>query len=371
MDNLLLLTIFTIFATAFIGTIVKYRLRDRCLKEFRGYLVNVEFQDGRRYWGTLSVFHNGLELLYPAPHVDRRDGHRETSALVYQSQYGSVRALRRFHDELSPANQRRREREIRRSDHPNSFRRLARRTRNYVNLLRDAFGQAVSVFIGSFKRTGRSMILNTQDARITATAQQVIAQGASSYEPMLERYIGRRVVLELVQEGNLRRHTGILKEYSDGFLVVLDVPVTEDYRFDLSLSEQLRLNRDYGFALEPSSEDATQPSCVRLAFTNFSRRSVEVLRAVGEGYERRMDVAVGPGERVVLELGDPGCLPGRVTREDGGEDDEELASDGLVAGVQVEVRCRRTMDLIVPRSMGTIRHGGQVVGAEELKEVEA
>ncbi|MCC5808423.1 MAG: hypothetical protein JJU00_18995 [Opitutales bacterium] len=362
MDNLLFITILTIFVAAFIGTIIKYRLRDRCLRDFREYLVNIEYLDGRREWGKLKVFHNGMELVYPDPKRDPKEGHLETSLLVHTSQQGTIRALKRFHDELSPENQKRRSRELVRTYNPNVFRRTARRMRNTFNLLRDAFGQAVSQMIGAFKTRGTSTLLATQDARINAAAQQVIVQGGSSYEPMLERHIGQYVVLEVTHNNVSRKNVGVLKDYSDSYVTVLNVPVAEEHDFNLAAGEQLRVNRDFDFRVEV--REASNPEGhffdIEVDFINRSRKSVELVRVEGEGYEESLDISVAEGQSTTFTLRNVPGPPFEDHQEDLLAPETESVPNTnacRVPPLRLWIRCRRYMDLIVNRSIGTVRYG--------------
>ena len=136
-------------------------------------------------------------------------------------------------------NQKKREEEIRKTYHPNLRRRVMRRIRNTCNLMRDAFGQAISVFIGQIKRTSGSSFIQSQDARLTTTAQQLISYGNSAYEPILEKYIGRKIIVELPEESGHTEYCGILKFYTEAFLSILDVETSEEYVFDLANLEQL------------------------------------------------------------------------------------------------------------------------------------
>ena len=360
MDNILIITVLTIFVTAFIGTVIKYRLRDKCLRDFRGYLVNLEYLDGRRFWGKLKVFHNGLELIYPDPLLDPSGGHLETSTLVYKAEMGTVRVLRRFHDELSLDNQQRREREIERTYNPNLFRRTGRVLRNTFNLLRDAFGQAVSQLIGAFKARGTSSLLSTQDARINSTAQQFILQGNSSYEPMLERHIGQYVVLDLTHNGITKKNVGILKDYSESFVTLLNVPVGEEHDFNLAADEQLRVNRDFDFEVlrkrEPDLETPTLDATI--VFKNRSRKTVELVKVESEGFEELLNARVAEGQSMEFDLKG---VPFPVLETDGtraADDPNQSAMDSLtLPPLRLWIRCRRFMDIIVPRSVGTIRFG--------------
>ena len=136
------------------------------------------------------------------------------------------------------------------------------------NLLRDAFSQAISAFVGSMKKAGTSTLLSTQDSRLTSTAGQLIGQ-SSAYEPILEKYIGRKIVLEITQDGNTKEYCGILKDYSDKFITVLDIPVSEEHEFRLADPEQLKVNESLDFEVtsSPAEADHDGGMCVDLSVT--------------------------------------------------------------------------------------------------------
>ena len=64
MDAIFYLTIIFIFVAAVTGIFINRRNRDRCLRDFARFNVSVYLKDGRRVWGELEVFSNGLEILY-------------------------------------------------------------------------------------------------------------------------------------------------------------------------------------------------------------------------------------------------------------------------------------------------------------------
>ena len=226
MDTVLVLTISMIFLGAMIGTVIRYRTRDKCLKVFSGFFVIAEREDESTVWGNLSVFHNAIELTYAEPFSGGNDGHQETSFIFYKNQFGGIRALKRLHQKLSTEHQAIREKDIRRTYRPNLVRRTGRRLRNMLNLFRDALAQAFGAFVGSVKKTTTSTLIATQDARLTETAKTLLGATASAYEPILERYIGRKVVLELVDASGVTEYCGILKDYSEDFICVLDIPIS-------------------------------------------------------------------------------------------------------------------------------------------------
>jgi hypothetical protein len=45
----------------------------------------------------------------------------------------------------------------------------------------------------------------------------------TSYEPLLEKYIGHKVVLELIKGDKIFEYSGVLKEYTAEFIEIMDV----------------------------------------------------------------------------------------------------------------------------------------------------
>jgi len=60
--------------------------------------------------------------------------------------------------------------------------------------------------------------------------QGLISSVGTAYEPLLERHIGRKVVLELVKGDKVFELAGVLKDYTSEFIELMDV----DYSIDQS-----------------------------------------------------------------------------------------------------------------------------------------
>ncbi len=337
-----------IFIAAFVGMVLRYRTRDACLKAFQGFLVTLEWPDGRQAWGELGVFHNAVELVYLTPHPS--GAHQETSFILYESQFAQIYALRRFHDELSEKNQARREKDIQRSYNPNLFRRTRRRMRNFFNLTRDAFSQALSLFIGQAKKTTSSVLLKTQDARIASTAKQILGTGGAAYEPILEKYIGSRVVLEVTHDGKSREYCGILKEYTGDFLFILDMVWDQEFAFNLAEPEQLRINHHLDFEVEDTIQDGT--AGIRLSVSNRGTHPVELGRVQGTEFKKDWNHPLEPGESASLEISDIPVSP----VADGGD---AAGPPSPAVGSFLHIRARRRMDMVVSRTRGVIRHAAE------------
>ena len=226
----LTITIIFILLVTFVGAFVRKRNRDKCLKDFSGYVVTLEKTGGKNIWGKLYVENTGLELVYETTHKDS-DGHYETSYLLYKQEYSNISALIRFHDQLSDTDKARRDRDLKNTYHPRLFRRLWRKTKNVFKTIRDSVMELANVFISQAKKTTPAgAMLTSQDKYVSQMKQELISSVATAYEPLLERHIGHRVVLELVKGDKVIEVPGVLKDYTSEFIELMDI----DYKTDLS-----------------------------------------------------------------------------------------------------------------------------------------
>ena len=214
--------IFIILATA-VGAFVRKRSRDKCLKDFSRNMVTLEETSGKAIWGTLRAENTGLEFVYPEKHRDE-EGHDETSYILYKYEYPNIAALIRYHDELSESNKKEREKELKRTYHPTLLRRLKRKIQNVFKTVRDSVMEVVNLLISQAKKaTPAGAVLTSQDKYVSQMKQELMGSVGTSFEPLLERYIGRKVVLELIKGDKIFECCGVLKEYTAEFIEVMDV----------------------------------------------------------------------------------------------------------------------------------------------------
>jgi hypothetical protein len=221
-DTFAITIIFIILAT-FVAAFIKKRSRDKCLKDFSQNLVTLEEIKGKLIWGKLRVENTGLELQYRTKHKDK-EGHDETSYLLYKQEYPNIQALIRYHDELSEGNRKEREKELKRTYHPNLLRRFKRKIQNIFKTVRDSVMEVVNLLISQAKRaTPAGAMLTSQDKYVSQIKQELMGSAGTSFEPLLERYIGRKVVLELNKGDKILEYPGVLKDYSAEFIEIMDV----------------------------------------------------------------------------------------------------------------------------------------------------
>jgi hypothetical protein len=53
--------------------------------------------------------------------------------------------------------------------------------------------------------------------------QELMTSAGTSFEPLLERYIGHKVVLEMIKGDKIFEYCGVLKEYTAEFIEIMDV----------------------------------------------------------------------------------------------------------------------------------------------------
>lgn len=221
-SNTILLTVLIIIGISIFVMILNRRTRDRCLKDFNGFLSTMCDKKGKRLWGRLVVYTSGLEFRYRHEHLDNQ-GHIETRSILYKQEFNTVWAIFRFHDELSPENQARRLKQLERSFHPCFFRRMGRGARNLVVSLKDSFVDITGTVLSSVSTASpAAKALAAQQKHLTQAQTGLAGYAGTDYDPILERHIGQSVVLEITTPSNIvEEHVGILKEYRSEFLEVM------------------------------------------------------------------------------------------------------------------------------------------------------
>ena len=224
--NPFFITVLFIVLSGVVAAFVKGRKRDECLKDFAGDMVTLENTGGKSIWGRLRVENTGMELTYADKQTDD-DGHIEASYILYKYEYGNIQALVRFHDELSEAGRKEREGQLKKTYHPGAFSRFKRRTLNVFKTIRDSTMEVVNLLISQAKKaTPAGAVLGSQDKYVSQMKQGLMGSVGTSYEPLLERYIGHIVVLEVIRADKLFEYSGVLKDYTAEYIEIMDV----DYR---------------------------------------------------------------------------------------------------------------------------------------------
>ena len=217
------ITIIFIALSTVVAAFIRRRSRDKCLKDFSDDIITLVKTDGKTVWGKLNVENTGLEFVYPEIHKDE-DGHDETSYVLYKYEYANIQALIRYHDQLSKLASKQRQKELEKTYHPTFPRRLKRKIQNAFKTVRDSVMEILNMLISQAKKAAPAGgILTSQDKYVSKMKQELVGSVGTSFEPLLERYIGHKVVLELLKGDAISEHCGVLKEYTAEFIEIMDV----------------------------------------------------------------------------------------------------------------------------------------------------
>lgn len=222
-DSATAITILFIIIAAGIAAFVRKRSRDKCLRDFERNTVTLEDTSGKIIWGRLRVENTGLEFVYQDKQQDA-DGHEEASYILYKYEFPNIQAVIRFHDELSAKNKKARERELEKTYHPRWGRRFKRRLLNVFRTVRDSIVEIINLLISQAKKaTPAGKMLGSQDKYVNQMKQELMGSVGTSFEPLLERYIGRKVVLEMIKGDKVLEYCGVLKDYTAEFIEIMDI----------------------------------------------------------------------------------------------------------------------------------------------------
>ena len=229
LDNSIFITLLFIFVTAVAAVLIKQRRKDKCLKLFHDYHVSYLTVAGQMIWGDLIVFSKGLELAFDAPYRNAK-GMLKTSAMIYEPDMANCLAICRTEEGLTDGEKNSRRRQVRRAINPSLCRRAWRGFRNLFNTLNDAFSKAFSTVLGQvskMKAGPGGATLTTHKGSVDQIGQTLLGAVGNAYEPILERHIGKPVVLELASPADpdnkpVELH-GYLADYTDKYIAIVNI----------------------------------------------------------------------------------------------------------------------------------------------------
>jgi hypothetical protein len=235
------ITLLFIFLTAIVSTFVTRWSKDKCLALLkRSHVTLLRNRGTKATWGVLKVFSAGVEIIFDSPYTDLR-GHRRTTQLFYQNELdGNVLCLCRVHDELPQREQDRRAAQVRAHFNPGPLKRTWRGVRNMINTLRDAVNTAIGAAVKQYAQMNPgSAVLSTQTGAVTQIGQTLVGRFGNAYEPLLEQYIGKPVIMDLADPLDPNNATvqfsGFLADYTQNWVALLnrEHKVTEEFHVDL------------------------------------------------------------------------------------------------------------------------------------------
>lgn len=219
--NALVITLAVIFAATVVATILQRRARDPCFKKFHKSRVILQLKPPLWVWGSLEVHAKSLEVVFDRPH-SKQEGVRQLSYVLFEDMLPRIQMVIRPLPGEGTRESRLWRRELRRIESRSWWFDFRRSLRNLLNTLRDAFSQSIGVILGQLRARNPALLAGA-DQKLVSTGQMLAAYGSNAYEPILEEYLGRHVITEMLVEDRRMDHVGILEEYSDKYILLRNV----------------------------------------------------------------------------------------------------------------------------------------------------
>jgi len=223
MLDTLTITFLFVFISAFIAVVLRKIKKDKCLKDFNKNTITLEKRDSKRVKGKVHVISTGLEFIYPQSLKDE-SGFCINSFLLYKTEYQMIQLLIRYIDDMNDKEKVEREKELKKTFHPSRLRRYFRKMANFFKTIKDSLLEIFNLVSNQIgKNTAAGMLMASQDKYVDKIKNELFSTVDNSFEPLLEKYIGYRVILELNRGEKIDKYTGILKRYTGEFIELIDV----------------------------------------------------------------------------------------------------------------------------------------------------
>ncbi len=328
-----IITLGVIVLATLVGAWLRSRHKDRCLTDFSGYHVTVERKNNRVIWGDMRLQPTGFELVYRSDVQD--EGHMETSYVYYKDEYGDIQAIYRYARDLTPELQARRARSVEKALHPGILRRSRRSMRNFLSTAADSFSEALTMTLGRVRRKGAALMTDTSQSYLRGISKDVIGYVGTSFDPLLERFVGTRVVVEVVEDEEIHEHAGMLKEYSADFLEILDVYYP--------LPQEVKLSGKTDFQIADKVTITLEDKQLRIHNLADQPQYLERIE-VGEQSTELNAILTG-GEEIIVQI----------------------AAEGQEIALHMRIASR--LDMIVPRAHALIRHRAERYNPDSIFDV--
>ena len=375
MDSIFLLTVGFIFLGALFSNVMKWRNKDRVLKDLQGFHSTIEMQGGKRIWGKTQIYTNGMELFFSRG-ASTSMGDPINSYIFYRDDIDKIRVIYRNHAELSKENQTLRKKEVEIVSSPDLIHVVRRKARIFFNMFNDAIGEAMSVFLSRMKGAGSSTVLSTQSDYLKKMGTTALSAAGNSYDPILERYINNRVVVSVKDEQRSQDFCGFLKEYSSAWLSILDCRVTQIDQIDLDDLARLSLQRDMDFSYYLYEEELGV-FALDIVLEYFGADTLKLIKVIGgdddktvteqtKAYQHKINKSLKRGQSISFTLSNLPAesfegfnvdllpLEFEMISEERREDDVPEENE-----IKLELESTHIADVYVPRTLAVLRHGAE------------
>ena len=216
-----------LFTAATVTAIATRRKRDRCLKYFNRESVLILMQSGQWLWGRFIAYPKAMELVFDHPQADK-NGICKASYVLYSPEVDGIKKILQPPPSAGTKEHDRWQKEIKRIANPSLFRRFRRWIWNIFNTLRDAVSQSLGMIIGTMKKSSPIGKVSGADKRAGDIGNTLIGTVPNAYEPVLEKYLSKQVIVEILEDGKVIEFSGLLQEYSGKYLLLRNVAFQPD-----------------------------------------------------------------------------------------------------------------------------------------------
>ncbi len=363
LDNILIISILLVFLGALLGGYLQRRKKDRVLKDMHNFHITARRKGSDPVWGRAIIYANAVELVFTRPYTNIH-GNKIVSYIMFSDNLSQLLALYRYHDELTPDNQEKRLVEVDKVINRGWGSIALRQSINFINTFRDAINESMGLLMSRMKgASGSSSIIGSQDARLKKIGTQAVGMVGNSWDPVLERYIGRRVVVELSPEdGEREEYAGLLKEYSQSWLSLFDCRKAEDTILPLDDIERLTMQRQLDFLLIYRKAKSSGKVVLELEVTNKSDQDIVFTSMHAEDYKKTLKKKLAPGKSIKWIIKN---LPASVTQVLGVAklplNSDMVASEIQLPALTIVFSLIRQVDVLLPRTTATLRHAGEYI----------
>lgn len=223
MDTLAI-TVIVIFSATLIVSYFKSTAKDRCLKDFRSFSTLVILKNRETFWGSMYLESSGIVLEYPEPYDNIT--HSEKGYILYRAEFPTLHGLFRIIDQLSPDELRHRERTslVFKRSWIVSVRRIFR---NFFAAVRDAIADTFSLFVGRI--APKSAVVAGNQRYVKSVGESFIDYVGNSYDSILERLTGKRVIVEVSRDGRWAEYEGTMRNYTKDFIEIISAHMPVSY----------------------------------------------------------------------------------------------------------------------------------------------
>jgi hypothetical protein len=336
-DITLLATAGLIIICTMIAAYLRSSQRDPCLKAFEHYHITLEQMDGKVVWGEMELESTGFELLYRNSVQDTN--HIESSYVIYGSEFGNIQAIYRYVDDLSEEDLAQRSRDLKRYFHPGPLVRLARSAQHFFTLASDSLTEVLGMVMGRLRKPAGRYIGEVTDVQFKRFSTAVVGSVGTTFDPLLERFVGNKVVVELLEGDTFHEHVAVFKNYSPDFIELLDVQYPQP--------REVHLNRTVDNTIGKSITAHHEGDLLRVTNHTSQPVLIQSLRAPhgADLDDELLNVVVDGGATV------------------------ELRPDAMNEKSTLIVRVVRELDMIVPRTRCVIRHRADLYQPTLIPEI--